>query len=139
MIQAFPLKHQISQRAFKCFIKINTQFYLRRVSVLIFYTSRFSVGISGPAAVPPKNQLEMQIIRSSPDLLNQELCGQSPLHCVLMCFPRDWCMLKFKNHCFLLLILKGSTCFRDHIHEQRQWLSCETVEAESAILKLKSS
>lgn len=48
------------------------------------------------------------------------ILGTEPRNlCINVLSKSLWCMLKFKNH-FPLLILKGSTCFRDNIHEQQK-------------------
>lgn len=114
-----------------CFIKINIQFYLKRVKGLIFYTSS---KLTSKAVINVNDWGSPTL-----DLLNQEHQNRAQQ----VAFQVIMMYAKFKNYCFSCFFFNwflGSTCFRDHIQEdQQQYIFYKNAGAQSVILKLNSS
>lgn len=120
-----------------CFIKINIQFYLKRVKELIFYTS--SKLWSQDQQQPHQQSSYKWEWLGGPtlDLLNQEHQNRAQQ----VAFQVIMMHAKFKNYCFSFFLnwFLGSTCFRDHIQEDQQYIFYKNAGAQSVILKLNSS
>ena len=122
-----------------CFIKINLQFYLKRVKELIFYTSSQLWSQDQQQSHQQSSYKCEWLGRGwggvpTLGLLNQECqnTAQQVAFRVIMMHA------KFKNYFFLNWFL-GSTCFRDHIQKDQQYIFYKNAGAQSVILKLNNS